>query len=208
NGLAHDDGFVVGDDEAPLAIVKDEEGSVWDDSEEEEDKHGDEEATVDATDDPVRMYLMQMGQIPLLNRAQEISSAKQIERTRLRYRHSMLATDYVLQGAAEALEKVRDGQLRLDRTIEVSVTNTAEKKRILKRLGPNVKTLRHLLKANFADYRMAVSKSYPMKQRRQAWMRLVRRRNKAVRLVEEMNLRNNRLQPLFDKLVGISGRMD
>jgi RNA polymerase primary sigma factor len=170
------------------------------------DQHGDD--TVDATDDPIRMYLMQMGEIPLLDRAEEIASAKKIERARVKYRHSMLATDYVLQGAADALEKVRDGVLRLDRTIEVSVTNTAEKKRILKRLGPNVKTLRYLLRANTADYRMAVSKNYPMKQRRMAWMRLVRRRNKAVRLVEEMNLRNNRLQPLFDKLVDISGRMD
>jgi RNA polymerase primary sigma factor len=171
------------------------------------DEHGDD-TVVDATDDPVRMYLMQMGEIPLLNRGEEIASAKKIERARVKYRHSMLATDYVLQGAAEALEKVRDGVLRLDRTIEVSVTNTTEKKRILKRLGPNVRTLRHLLKANHADYRVAISKNYPMRQRREAWRRLVRRRNKAVRLVEEMNLRNNRLQPLFDKLVEISLRMD
>ena len=171
------------------------------------DSHGDD-TVVDATDDPVRMYLMQMGEIPLLDRAEEIASAKKIERARTKYRHSMLATDYVLQGAAELLEKVRDGKLRLDRTIEVSVTNTTEKKRILKRLGPNVKTLRHLLQANFADYRLAVSKNYSMKQRRMAWMRLVRRRNKAVRLVEEMNLRNNRLQPLFEKLAEISSRME
>jgi len=89
-----------------------------------------------------------MGQIPLLNRPQEIASAKCIEATRERYRHSMLATDYVLQGAAEFLERVRDGKLRLDRTIEVSVTNTTEKKRIMKRIGPNLATLRHLLKQN------------------------------------------------------------
>ena len=37
------------------------------------DEHGDD--TVDATDDPIRMYLMQMGEIPLLNRAEEIASA-------------------------------------------------------------------------------------------------------------------------------------
>src|SRR5262245_48605905 len=68
------------------------------------DEHGDD-TVVDATDDPVRMYLMQMGEIPLLNRVEEISSAKKIEKARVKYRHSMLATDYVLQGAAEALEK-------------------------------------------------------------------------------------------------------
>ncbi|ADB16828.1 RNA polymerase, sigma 70 subunit, RpoD subfamily [Pirellula staleyi DSM 6068] len=170
-------------------------------------EHGDELESVDATDDPVRMYLMQMGQIPLLNRTQEIDSARTIEATRLKFRHSMLATDYVLQGAVELLERVRDGQLRLDRTIEVSVTNTSEKKRIMKRIWPNLSTLRHLLSANIADYNISISRSKPMHERRDAWKRLVRRRNKCVRLVEEMNLRNNRLQPLFDKLSDILGRM-
>ncbi|MGV3606822.1 MAG: sigma-70 family RNA polymerase sigma factor [Planctomycetaceae bacterium] len=162
---------------------------------------------VDATDDPVRMYLMQMGAIPLLNRTEEVAIAKQIERARRHYRHSMLATDFVLQGAVAALEKVRDGKLRLDRTIEVSVTNASEKKRIMKRIWPNVATLKHLLSANQVDYHIAVSKSEPMAARREAWMRLIRRRNKAVRLVEEMNLRNNRLEPLFARLSEIVDRM-
>jgi len=170
------------------------------------DEHGDDGA-MDATNDPVRMYLMQMGAIPMLNRFEEISTAQQIERTRRRFRHSMLATDYILQGAVELLESVRDSKLRLDRTIEVAVTNTVEKKRILKRILPNVATLRHLLKANHADYRLAVSHSQSAPARRAAWQRLIRRRNKAVRLIEEMNLRNNRLQPLFEKLTGILNRM-
>lgn len=166
-----------------------------------------DDASIDSTDDPVRMYLMQMGQIPLLTRVQEISSAKAIELARFKYRHSMLATDYVLHGAVEALEKVRDGELRLDRTIEVSVTNTAEKKRIIKRLGPNLRTLNHLLRQNRRDFRISVDRRRTREERRAAWKRLVVRRNKAVRLVEELNLRNNRLQPLFDKLSEISTRM-
>lgn len=165
------------------------------------------EAESDAIDDPVRMYLMQMGRIPLLTRQQEVSAAIEIERTRTLFRNSMIATDFILQGAVEALEKVRDGELRLDRTIEVSVTNTAEKKRILKRLTPNLVTLRHLLDCNRDDFRVAISKSTPMSERRAAWRRLVRRRNKAVRLIEELNLRINRLQPLFDKLEEICDRM-
>ena len=118
------------------------------------------------TDDPVRMYLMQMGQIPLLSRAEEIAAAKQIEGTRRRYRHSMLATDYVLEGAVAALEKVRDGELRLDRTIEVSVTNTTEKRNIMRRLGPNLATLRHLLAENRRDFFIAISRRQPPKARR------------------------------------------
>src|SRR5690606_5559600 len=77
-----------------------------------------------AIDDPVRMYLMQMGEIPLLNRAEEIDSAREIEKWRTLYRHSMLASDFLLQGAVDLLQKVQDGELRLDRTIEISVSNT------------------------------------------------------------------------------------
>ncbi len=112
-------------------------------------------ASQDNTDDPVRMYLMQMGQIPLLTRAEEISSAMAIESSREKYRHSILATDYVLQGAVHLLEQVRDGGLRLDRTIEVSVTNTAEKKRILKRLGPNLATVQHSHQSASTNLRQA-----------------------------------------------------
>jgi RNA polymerase primary sigma factor len=166
-----------------------------------------EDEVTDSTDDPVRMYLMQMGQIPLLNRAQEIASAKEIERARTLYRHRMLATDFVLYAALEVLTKVHKGQLRLDRTIEVSVTNTTEKKKIMKRLGPNVTTLRHLLLQNNADFRFAVHRGNPGKERHAAWRRLIRRRNKAVRLIEELNLRTNRLQPLYDRLVAIGSRM-
>ncbi len=166
------------------------------------------ESDADPTEDPVRMYLMQMGQIPLLTRDQEVSAAKQIERTRDRYRHCMLATDFMLQGALKLLQQVRDKTLRLDRTIEVSVTNAAEKKAIMQRIVPNVRTLEHLLRQNQADYFVAINKRLPQRQRRAAWRNLVVRRNKAVRLVEEMNLRTGKLQPMFDKLAKASKRMN
>ncbi|MCA9122608.1 MAG: sigma-70 family RNA polymerase sigma factor [Planctomycetales bacterium] len=167
----------------------------------------DDEGSPNNTDDPVRMYLMQMGQIPLLSRVEEVDAAKEIERARALYRHSMLATDYVLEGAVAALEKVRNGELRLDRTIEVSVTNTKEKKSIMRRLGPNLKTLRHLLERNRADFQIAISRHNRRAERHEAWKRLVIRRNKAVRLVEELNLRTNKLHPIFEKLEEISDRM-
>ena len=89
-------------------------------------------------DDPIRMYLMQMGEIPMLTRELEISSAKAIEKTRTHFRRTLLGNDFVLQGAVELLEKVQSGELRLDRTIEISVTNTAEKKRTSSGSLPNL----------------------------------------------------------------------
>jgi RNA polymerase primary sigma factor len=200
----HDE--ALGDDELDsLGEVEADEDGVGDEV--------DDEASEDvgdapiAIDDPVRMYLMQMGEIPLLNRDEEVAAARSIEQTRTRFRRRMLATDYVLHAAVTALEKVRDGELRLDRTIEVSVTNTAEKKKIMKRIPTNVRTLRRLLLANHRDFRIAVNRRNPLELRRATWQRLVRRRNRAVRLVEELNLRTQRLLPLLQKIREISQRM-
>ena len=159
-------------------------------------------------DDPVRIYLMQMGEIPLLSRGEEVDAAKRIERSRTRFRHNLLASDYVLQAAITLLEKIRDGRLRLDRTVEVSVTNLREKRHIMGLLDPNLRTLRHLLGENQADFRVAISKSRPKRRRREAWRRLVCRRNKAVRLIEEVGLRTQRLHPPLGELKEISRRMD
>ena len=158
-------------------------------------------------DDPIRMYLMQMGEIPMLNRADEISSARRIEETRKVFRNLMLGNDFVLQGAVELLEKVQSGELRLDRTIEISVTNTSEKKRTLKRLAPNLATIKHLMQLNQADYRIAIDKRRTKSEKHSAWKRLVIRRGKVVRLVEELNLRLGKLLPVMQQLHSIGERM-
>ncbi len=159
-------------------------------------------------DDPVRLYLLQMGCNPLLTRATEVSSAQQIELWRRKFRHTMLANDFILAGAISLLERVKAGTVRLDRTIEVAVTNTKEKARFLKRLGPNLATLRLIEQEKAKLYRIAMSRSVPLERRRAAWQRLVRQRNKAVRLVEEMHLRIQRLTPLLKQLWAIGGRLD
>jgi RNA polymerase primary sigma factor len=153
-----------------------------------------------AIDDPVRLYLLQMGGIPLLTRETEVASARRIERWRRKFRRTLLGNDFVLNGAVQLLERVQAGTVRLDRTIEVSVTNTAEKKRILRRLGPNLETLRRIQEEKRRLFRTAMSRSLPLERRRAAWRRLVRQGNKAVRLVEEMNLRIQRLYPLLKDL--------
>jgi RNA polymerase primary sigma factor len=163
---------------------------------------------VGAIDDPVRLYLLQMGGIPLLTRETEVSHAKQIELWRRRFRRTLLSNDFVLARAIRLLEKIRDGAVRLDRTIEVSVTNTAEKKRLLRRLGPNLETLRRLEAEKRQLFRIALSTRVPLARRREAWHSLVRKRNKAVRLVEEMNLRIQRLLPLLKELRDFGARLD
>ena len=150
---------------------------------------------------------MQMGEINMLTRQEEIDSAKRIEATRTQFRRSLLCNDFVLLGVVDLLEKVLQREVRLDRTVEISVTNTAEKKRVLQRLVPNLHTIRNLMIQNQADYRVAVSRQTSQAKRHASWRKLVTRRNKVVRMVEEMNLRIARLIPLMDQLHKISDRM-
>jgi RNA polymerase primary sigma factor len=208
-GGLDDDHAVADDVHVGLVDDFDPAGDVEPDAELEAEEvcEAEESGSPTCIDDPVRVYLMQMGEIPLLNREQEIASAKEIERSRSRFRNTMLASDFILRGAVALLQKVRDGQLRLDRTVEVSVTDAVEKKAVMSLLPPNLRTLEHLLRQNVRDFRIAISRSKPMDDRRTAWRRLVRRRLKAVRLVEELGLRTPRLQPLLDSLGEISKRM-
>ena len=162
----------------------------------------------DQIDDPIRIYLMQMGEIPLLSRAEEVVAAKQIKRARRRFRHVMLATDYVLHSAIDMLKSIRDGRSRLDRTMEVSVINIREKKRLTKVLGPNLQTLDHIVADNRKDFAMAIHKRRAAKKRQGAWRRLIARRSRAVRLIEELGLRTQRLQPILEKLKHVSRQME
>jgi RNA polymerase primary sigma factor len=160
------------------------------------------------SDDPVRMYLTQMGEIPLLTRQEEVRLARQIEITRTRFRRKVLECDYVMQLAFKVLRRVHEGELPFDRTVQVSVTDKLEKAQILGRLPHNLRTLETLLKRNLHDYKVATSKGRPLAERRRAWRRLGRRRRRAVRLVEELGLRTQRLEPMIKTLEEFSRRVD
>ncbi|HEX4132325.1 MAG TPA: sigma-70 family RNA polymerase sigma factor [Pirellulales bacterium] len=159
------------------------------------------------SDDPVRMYLTQMGEIPLLTRQQEIALAKEIELTRARFRRKLLECDYVIRNAVKVLSRVHTGALPFDRTVQVSVTDRLEKDQILGRFPHNLRTVDVLLKRNWQDYRTALSKSRKTTERQAAWVRLGRRRRRAVRLVEELGLRTQRIESMIGVLENFSKRM-
>lgn len=159
-------------------------------------------------DDPVRMYLTQMGEIPLLKRDEEISLAKKIEVTRKRFRRKVLECDYALSNVVETLKRVHSGELPFDRTVKVSLTENLEKDKILQRMPHNLKTLERLLEQDIDDFKHSTDDRHPDEERRRLKRSLRIRRRKAVTLVEELSIRTQKVQPLMKKLEQISLRMD
>ena len=159
-------------------------------------------------DDPLRMYLSQMSEIPLLSREEEIGLAKKIEVSRKRFRRSVLSCDYALRATVDTLTKVYRGELPFDRTIKVSLTEQLTKEQILARMPHNLATLQKLLEENKKDFKRLVSKSLSEEDRRTIRLRFLRRRRKCLQLVEELSLRTRRVQPLMHQLRDFSRRMD
>ena len=158
-------------------------------------------------DDPVRMYLTQMGEIPLLTREQEINLAKKIEITRKKFRRKVLECHFALALVVDVLKKVSEGDLPFDRTVKVSVTENLEKDQILGRMPHNLKTLEHLMECNVRDFRVFVREREPA-GRLVLLANLKRRRFKAVNLVEELSIRTQKVQPLMKRLEQIAVRME
>src|SRR5216110_3113334 len=198
---------------APTPAQKEEEPAVEELTEEEEEELDLNleaelaEASSKRIDDPVRMYLTQMGEIPLLTREQEIALAKKIEITRKIFRSRVLESDYCLQAAVEILQQVDDGDLPFDRTMKISTAeDQADKGTIGQRIPLNLSSVGTMLRRNREEW----DKLRELKNKQSVEdlkLAVRRRRRRCVKLLEELSLRTSKVAPLHKQLSSISTKM-
>ncbi|MBI2192321.1 MAG: sigma-70 family RNA polymerase sigma factor [Planctomycetes bacterium] len=169
------------------------------------DSHDGEE--VSRIDDPVRMYLSQMGEIPLLSREEEIMLAKQIEITRKRFRTKVLESDLALRRTVEVFEQILRGEALADRLLKVDSVVDISKREVMKRMPCNLATVRDLLARNRADYRQVNESGIDRPDRDVLTARIESRRRKAAILIEELSLQTQRIMPMFEMIQEMHGRM-
>ena len=157
-------------------------------------------------DDPIRMYLTQMGEIPLLSREEEINLARKIELTRLGFRRKVLESDYCARSTEEILQQVHDGTLPFDRTMKMSSTENLVRAVVKKRLPQNLGTVNELLERNASMFQKLMDNGDPGESRKHL-KQIRRNRRKIASLLEELSLRTDRIQQMMRKLQGISRKM-
>ena len=161
----------------------------------------------DTLDDPIRIYLVQMGDFPMMTRDQELEAANRIEKSRRAYRRELMMNDYFISVGIGLLVKISHGRLRLDRTLDVSVTDNESKQRFWQILNPNIETLNSIRQKNREDFRHALDRKLSREERQTFWKSLKRRRLRAFRLLEELQLRLQCFLPAVKRLEKLNRTM-
>ena len=144
-----------------------------------------EKSRLDILDDPVRMYLKQMGQVPLLTREQEVEISKRIEAAELEVKRILYSLGFTAKEHIALAEKLTADppKERFDRVTIDKVIETREK---------HIKALHRLIK-KVREEDAEVDKKYL------AWRRAAKAKSKkACAAFEQLN---DKLQKHFPKFL-------
>ncbi len=156
-----------------------------------------DDSTYGKTDDPMRMYLREMGQIPLLSREGEITIAKKIEEGQIEVCQAAVSTQVAIDAVLDLADQLKKGELGVTELVVVTnetasddeerekPTYEEDKRRILKlvtRLKTQLRTLE----------KRKTEKDNPAN--------LQRARDRVAACIREMNLRPERVDSIAERV--------
>jgi len=169
-----------------------------------EEKESEQPASLAPTrgtvEDPVRMYLTQMGEIPLLSRVEELILAKKIEQTRDQFRKIVLESPIAVYESVKILEDIRDGNIALDRTLRADPVIDPSKRRIISRLPKIIRQLERLVDQTQSDYGRTIQNQLSSKPKERLLSKIKRQQKKWVQILEDLNIQIKKIRPIIEKI--------
>jgi len=201
-------------DELGIEMVETESAEDKEESEEEREFEGSPETATSPDgnspkiDDPVRMYLTQIGEIPLLSRADELRLASRIEITRKRLRAKVFESPPSVIEAIKILEDVKNGDLSFDRTLRADRAIDDYKLEVLERLPAVIDQLRQGVFASHECYEQLLSGRPNARRRTRLRHKLRENQRRSVVMLEEMNIQPKKIRPMIERLETLSRSLD
>ena len=113
-----------------------------DDDKEKDEKEEKVDGRLDILDDPVRMYLKQMGQVPLLTREQEVEISKRIEEAEVQMQDVLYRFGFIAYAHLDMAQRLLDSRERFDRVIQDKKIESRERYlKLLPRLSQQLQRL-------------------------------------------------------------------
>ncbi|WP_263411663.1 RNA polymerase sigma factor RpoD [Terriglobus tenax] len=158
---------------------------------------------LEKTNDPVRMYLREMGTVPLLTREGEVEIAKRIERGQLRVMKAISRSSIVIREILALGEDLKRGVRNIKEVVTFDEEELTEEI-LMSRVKATVKKIdaisAHQKKAEEFAAKLADGKLKSAKdQRKHRWL-MGRERVKATRIVRDLKYTNAEKKRLLDKV--------
>ena len=161
-------------------------------------------------DDPVRMYLTQMGEIPLLKRAEELLLAKKIEISRHRYQKYVFGSGLALGVTVKVIDDVMRGEMALDKVVKVTPSNNEEisKEDVFRLVRTNQATLRLIHIETSRDFSKLLGEELSERVSEKICSRVRSRNGKGSVLLNELILKKPVVNQLRHELKTLHRKMN
>ncbi len=161
-------------------------------------------------DDPVRMYLREMGKVPLLDRQGEIEIAKRIEGGHLKISEAVFSLNATTKELKKYVEKLEGGILRLDDVIQIEGGGLHPHYSGKKEVKKYTSILKRIIKyrEEIVDIQNKLSKRISKKNEAKLTKQLETRTKKLQEEYRKIKLHPVQMENLVEKIKGILKRLE
>ena len=160
---------------------------------------------LERADDPVRMYLREMGRVPLLTKDQEVAIAKRIEAAEHELMAVLLGTPYTLKEVQMVAARILAGRLNFAQITDTE--DMREQHRFVKDLPLNMAAITEVeVKIESQEKRLRRS-GLSKKSRQNILDRIAEFRQEQVAIVRKFNLKSKEIMKIGRKFKGLKRRI-
>jgi RNA polymerase primary sigma factor len=159
--------------------------------------------TLEKTNDPVRMYLREMGTVPLLTREGEVEIAKRIERGQMRVMKAISRSPIVIREITALGEDLKRGVRNIKEVVvfdEEELTEEILQARVKATVGRIDELVKHQKKAGDFLLKLDENKFKSQKDQRKCRWNMGREQVYVNRIIRELKYTNGEKKRLLDKV--------